>query len=138
MTRLVASVVIVQDGQVLLQLNRFGVWILPGGLVEKDESVAHAAVLEGKEETGLELCLERLVGVYSRGDDVHAVVFAARAVGGRLQIDEDEVWDLRYFDPNALPDTLPLEMALQIEATMNGVGGGIVWSAGTPWPFKTG
>ena len=138
MTRLVASVVIVQDGQVLLQLKRFGIWSLPGGLVEEDESVAQAAVREGREETGLELCLERLVGVNSRGDDLHAVVFAARAVGGRLQIDEDEVWDLRYFDPDDLPDTLPPEMAIQIEATMADVGGGMVWSAGTPWPFETG
>jgi hypothetical protein len=59
-------------------------------------------------------------------------------VGGHLQIDEDEVWDLRYFDPDDLPDTLPPEMAIQIEATMAGVGGGMVWSAGTPWPFETG
>lgn len=138
MTRLVASVVIVQDGQVLLQLKRFGVWSLPGGLVEENESVAQAAVREGQEETGLALCLERLIGVYSRGDDLHTVVFAARPVGGSLQIDEDEVWELRYFDPDALPDTLPSEMALQIAATMAGVGGGIVWSAGTPWPFDAG
>ncbi len=135
MTRLVASVVIVQDGQVLLHRKRSGIWSLPGGIVEADELVAQAAVREGHEETGLEVQLERLVGVYSRGDDLHAVVFAARAVGGTLQIDADEVVELRYFDPEALPETLPPEMELQIQATVAGVGGGMVWSERTPWQF---
>ncbi len=138
MTRLVASVVVVQGGQVLLHRKRSGIWSLPGGLVESHESVADAAVREGQEETGLELCLERLVGVYSRGDDLHAVVFAARAVGGSLQIDEDEVWELRYFDPVTLPETLAPEMRPQIEATVAGVGGGMVWSEGRPWPLECG
>ena len=135
MTRLVASVVIVQDGQVLLHRKRSGLWSLPGGIVEAGESVAQAAVREGHEETGLEVQLERLVGVYSRGDDLHAVVFAARAVGGTLQIDGDEVVELGYFNPEALPETLPPEMGLQIEATVAGVGGGMVWSERTPWRF---
>jgi 8-oxo-dGTP diphosphatase len=137
MTRLVASVVIVEDDQVLLQRSeRSGiVWGLPGGVVEDDESVAHAAVREAKEETGLEVQLERLIGVYSRGDDVHIVVFAGRAVGGRLQADADEVLEVPYFDPEDLPDSLVPAMRLQIEAALAGVGGGIVWSGGIPWPF---
>ena len=137
MTRLVACVVIIQDGHVLLHRKRSGVWSLPGGLVEPDESVAEAAVREGQEETGLEVRLERLVGVYSRGDDLHAVVFAACPVGGTLQIDEDEVVELRYFDPEDLPDTLPPEMRMQVRATLEGVGGGRVWSRGTPWPLTS-
>jgi ADP-ribose pyrophosphatase YjhB (NUDIX family) len=135
MTRLAAAVVIVQDGQVLLhRKKRSGVWSLPGGQVD-GESVAEAAVREALEETGLVVQLDRLIGVYSRGDDLHAVVFAAHAVGGALQVDDDETVELRYFDTDALPDSLPPEMALQIEATIAGVGGGMVWSAGTPWPF---
>jgi 8-oxo-dGTP diphosphatase len=135
MTRLAASVVIVQDGQVLLhRKKRSGIWSLPGGQVN-GESVAEAAVREAWEETGLVVELQRLIGVFSRGDDLHGVVFAARPVGGALQVDDDETVELRYFDPHALPASLPPEMALQIEATMAGVGGGMVWSAGSPWPY---
>jgi len=36
-----------------------------------------------------------------------AVIFACRVVGGALQTDDDETLDLRYFAPDALPETLP-------------------------------
>jgi 8-oxo-dGTP diphosphatase len=135
MTRLGAGAVIVQDGQVLLHQKRSGIWSLPGGLVEGHESVAQAAVREAQEETGLAIQLERLVGINSRGDDLHFVVFAARAVGGSLQADGDESVEVRFFDPEGLPDALPAGMRLQIEATLAGVGGSMVWSSGAAWPF---
>ena len=142
MTRLGASVVIVEGGHVLLKRSeRYGTWGLPGGLVEDDESVAQAAVREVQEETGLEVHLERLIGVYSRphwrGGGLHIVVFAAQPVGGRLQPDPGEVLEARYFDPAALPDSLPTGMRLQIRATLAGVGGGIAWSDDAIWPFAT-
>ncbi len=59
---------------------------LPGGFVEVGESVEEAALREMKEETGLEVKLKRLLGVYSdpsrdpRGHVV-SVVFVADAEG---------------------------------------------------------
>ena len=140
MTRLAASVVIVEGGRVLLKESERspGTWGLPGGLVEDNESVAQAAIREAQEETGLKVRLERLIGVYSRphasGGGLHVIVFTAQAVGGMLQPDPGEVLEARYFGPEALPDSLPPAMRLQIEAALAGAGGGMVWSDEGTWP----
>jgi ADP-ribose pyrophosphatase YjhB (NUDIX family) len=140
MSRVVAGVVIIQDGQVLLGKNeRYGTWGLPGGLVENGESVAQAALREIREELGIDVQLTRLIGVYSRphwrNGGYHVVVFAARPVGGTLQPDPGEVVDARYFDPAALPDLLPAGMRLQIAAALADIGGGIAWLDDTAWPL---
>ena len=55
------------DGKVLLtQREDFEVWCLPGGAAEEGEAIADAARCEVLEETGLEVRLTRLVGLYSK------------------------------------------------------------------------
>lgn len=59
-------------------------YALPGGFVEYGESVEEAAVREAKEETGLDVRLLRLVGVYSdpnRDPRGHTVTVAFLALG---------------------------------------------------------
>ena len=67
MPGIAANVAVIQDGKILLTKREdFEVWCLPSGGVEDGESLAEAAIRETKEETGVDVELTRLVGVYSR------------------------------------------------------------------------
>jgi 8-oxo-dGTP diphosphatase len=98
--------VIVKDGDRVLLVKRKndpfkGKWALVGGFVEYGERVEEAAKRECREETGLEVELERLVGVYSdpnrdpRGHVV-SICFLARVVGGKLKAGSDAL-EAKFF-----------------------------------------
>jgi len=114
----VAAIVTNGGGHVLLQRRSDnGLWGLPGGSVEIGESVSAAIVREVREETGLTVGVERLVGVYSEpacqvvryadGNVVHYIstLFACRILGGSLETC-DESLDLQFFDPARLPEDM--------------------------------
>ena len=111
MPGLAVIVAVINDGKILLTKREdFEVWCLPGGAVEDGESLAEGAIREAKEETGLDVELTRLVGVYSRMGggmhDVHAVLYAAKPVGGELRIQPNETIEVTYFPFDQLPEEL--------------------------------
>ena len=109
MIALGACAAVIDDGKILLTKREdFEVWCLPGGHVEDGESMARAAVRETLEETGVEIELSHLVGLYYRqhnwnGLAMHVACFAAHPVGGSLRPQLEEVLELRYCAPDALP-----------------------------------
>lgn len=134
------NISIIQNGKILLTKREdFEVWCLPGGAVDEGESVAQAAIREAFEETGLEVKLTRLIGVYSRpgwpGSGAHIISFAAEAIGGKLNPDPSEVIDIGYFAPDALPEDLLSLHIQRIKDAFNEEGGGVAWSQAAKFPF---
>jgi len=93
-----ANVIIVQEGRIcLLRRKRYpcrGKIALPGGYVEYNESVESAAIREAKEETGLEVQLKAILGVYSdaqRNPLKHTIstVFIANVITGNVRENEE-------------------------------------------------
>ena len=120
-------------GSVLWQRRSdFGWWGLPGGVLELDESLADCAVREVREETGLEVELLRLVGLYSspdfdvtypNGDQVQQVTacFECRVVGGSIRPDGGETLELSWFPLEKSPPTAPWYEAMAADLDWGGL-----------------
>ena len=101
-----------EEGIVLIRRGQppfVGWWALPAGYIEADESVEQAAVRECKEETGLDVELLELFGVYSfpegPGQSGIIIFYRARPVGGELRAGDD-AQDVGVFLPDAWPEKL--------------------------------
>src|ERR687884_95447 len=93
------------DRHELLLTRRRGAneWVLPGGTLEEGEPPWDALVREVREETGLEVDLERLIGVYAKKREGDLVfTFRARITGGDLR-ESDERDALGFFPHSELP-----------------------------------
>lgn len=115
----VAVIILNEEQEVLLQKRSdVGLWGIPSGHVEPGETVTNAAVREVLEETGLDIRIKRLVGIYSEpesqvfnypdGRNVHFITscFEAEVIGGELDCTCPETLDIRYFSSTDLPENI--------------------------------
>lgn len=86
-------------------------WNIPSGGYDGDETIQEAAKREAREETGLEVELEGVIGIYTRDaertPDVKNVmiVFEATKTGGSLKSGhQDEILGVKYFSPEEIDD----------------------------------
>lgn len=105
-------------GRVLLQHRTDGdYWGLPGGGMEPGDTFITAARREVREETGLEIQIIELLGLYTDPDlcviypdgnrvQVAAVTFVAAITGGAMIDSNEETAELRWFGSNELPANL--------------------------------
>ncbi len=97
--RIRVSVIVIDDGKILLvRHEKYGrtYWVLPGGGVDYGESLRDAAVREVKEETNLDIVVDKLVFVddilpEDRHRHVVDLYFTAKVIGGELRRGADSI-----------------------------------------------
>lgn len=119
--RIGVNALIFEDDRVLLALRKdIDWWNLPGGGMEPGETVEEALYREVREETSLEVAIDRLVGVYSKPQKQEVVLtFLCHVTGGTLTPTE-ESRDCCFFPIDELPEnTLPKHRQRIEDALLN-------------------
>ncbi len=105
------DIFVIKDGNVLLIKRASepfkGEWMLPGGFIEIDEDAATAAKREAKEETGIDVELIGIIGVYSdpardsRG--TVSIAYLAIPLNDTLKTQENETSEVKWYPIDKLP-----------------------------------
>lgn len=103
----VGTIITMPGGRIVLARRAIepghGLWVFPGGYVDRGEDVRVAALREAREEAGIEVRLDGLVGIYSYpGTTAVIIVYHASWLGGGLASD-DESSEIRTFAVAELP-----------------------------------
>jgi ADP-ribose pyrophosphatase YjhB (NUDIX family) len=109
----IGAVVGNDKGQILLiQRADSGIWLYPTGWADVGYSASEVAVKEVKEETGIDVEVRRLIGVFDglrlnfTSTPLYSLVFHCHAIGGELRPHPLETLDAGWFDPDDLPEPL--------------------------------
>ncbi|RAO23954.1 8-oxo-dGTP diphosphatase [Micromonospora noduli] len=122
----VAVTVFVQDEQgrvLLIQRTDNGLWALPGGAQDFGEYIAETAVRETREETGVEIEVTGVVGIYTNPNHVveysdgevrqqFSICFQGRYVSGEPTT-SDESSAVRWVTQDEL-DEIPINPSMRL------------------------
>jgi 8-oxo-dGTP diphosphatase len=105
-----AAIVLNDKNEILLIKGPQRGWEMPGGVVEEGESIAHAAIRETKEESGVDIEIIRFCGIYQNVEEsICNTLFLARQIGGE-PVTTNESLETRFF---------PIQEALDMVTFMN-------------------
>jgi len=115
------AVILEKEGKILLCQRKYppypGDWTLPAGFLEADETPGECAKRETREETGLEIEVADLFGVYVGGDDprtkVTLIVFFGKILAGQAK-PGDDARQVGFFSPAELPSNIAFEAQRQV------------------------
>jgi 8-oxo-dGTP diphosphatase len=109
-----------RDRVLLCHRTDMDFWNLPGGGANSGELPTETVIRETKEETGLEVVVEQLTGVYGKANkDEIIFTFLCCVVGGELTV-TNEAQACQYF---ALHDIPPNTIALHVERIYDAIAG---------------
>jgi len=94
------------NGVVLQRRNkhpRKGCWVLPGGFVDRGETLEEAAIREFREETGLNSKINGLLGNYSYPGEANIIiVYQSDVTGGTIRACHESM-SIDEFKPDEIP-----------------------------------
>jgi ADP-ribose pyrophosphatase YjhB (NUDIX family) len=104
----VAALIFDEQGRILLFKHTYRKWQwgIPAGSLEYYEQPADAIVREFREETSMQIEIEKLLTTVSAKEDHHiTIVYLCKIVNGEFK-ESNEVSEMKYFDVNDLPKML--------------------------------
>ncbi|WP_028399822.1 NUDIX hydrolase [Ectobacillus panaciterrae] len=100
-----AVVVLNKENEILLLKSPKRDWEIPGGRVEKRESIRSGAIRETKEETGIDIEIIKYCGAYQNVQrSICSHLFLGKPIGGTFTTSEESL-EIGYF---------PIEKALEM------------------------
>ena len=116
----VFAIILDEENNVLICHRRdHDLWNLPGGGLEKGETVENAIIREVAEETGLEVVIDRITGVYSKKDKNEVVFsFLCKIISGNIKLN-DEADQIEYYSLDNIPHNFSPKQAERLKDYFN-------------------
>ncbi|RPF50135.1 NUDIX hydrolase [Aquisalibacillus elongatus] len=104
-----ATIVLNENNELLLIKGPKRGWEMPGGQVEEGESLSEAAIRETKEESGIDVEIEKFCGVFQNVKrSICNTLFLARPIGGEPTTSPESL-EVGFFPVDEALDMISLE-----------------------------
>ena len=122
------AIILNEKHEVLLcKRTDMDIWNLPGGRMELGESPDETVIREVKEEIGVDVSIDRLLGVHTKPHDIHVVFsFLCTITSGNIQT-SDEVAESRFFALADMPRNILYNQADRLFALLHPLKEDIVY-----------